>query len=130
MLRSRVLDFGGSWEDHLHLIEFAYNNSYQASIGMALFEALYHRPCRSPLHWVDADKSTIVRRGTDAETGERILLGPNMITKTAERIARIKDRILAAVVTYEVGYMAFLKVAAHRGLQRSRKLGKLAPRFI
>src|SRR3954468_7722320 len=64
MLRSCVLDFEGSWEDHLHLVEFAYNNSYQASIGMAPFEALYHRPCRSPLCWVDARESTIVR--TDA----------------------------------------------------------------
>src|SRR4051812_39814489 len=143
MLRSCVLDFGGSWEDHLDLVEFAYNNSYQASIGMAPFEALYHRPCRSPLCWVDAGESTIVRRGTDANTGETILLGPDMVTETPERIALIRDRILAAqsrqkkyadqtrrVVTYEVGDMAFLKVAAHRGLQKSRKLGKLAPRFI
>ena len=29
MLRACVLDFGGSWEDHLHLVEFTYNNSYQ-----------------------------------------------------------------------------------------------------
>ncbi|MBM1124178.1 DDE-type integrase/transposase/recombinase, partial [Klebsiella pneumoniae] len=35
MLRACVLDFGGSWEDHLHLVEFAYNNSYHSSIGMA-----------------------------------------------------------------------------------------------
>ena len=34
MLRACVLDFGGSWEEHLHLVEFAYNKSYHSSIGM------------------------------------------------------------------------------------------------
>ncbi|XP_024019737.1 uncharacterized protein LOC112091124 [Morus notabilis] len=40
MLRACVLDLGGNWKKYLHLAEFAYNNSYQASIGMAPFEAL------------------------------------------------------------------------------------------
>ena len=48
LLRACILDFGGSWDDHLHLVEFAYNNSYQSSIGMAPFEALYGRPRNSP----------------------------------------------------------------------------------
>ncbi|KAK9145578.1 hypothetical protein Sjap_005481 [Stephania japonica] len=47
MLRACVLEFGGSWEKYIPLCEFSYNNSYQASIGMAPFEALYGRPCRS-----------------------------------------------------------------------------------
>ena len=49
MLRAWVLDHKGSWEEHFPLVEFAYNNSYQASIQMAPYEALYGRPCRSPL---------------------------------------------------------------------------------
>ena len=49
MLRACVLGHQGSWEEHLPLVEFAYNNSYQASIQMAPYEALYGRPCRSPL---------------------------------------------------------------------------------
>jgi len=40
MLWACMLDFKGSWEDHLHLAEFAYNNSYQASSNMAPFETL------------------------------------------------------------------------------------------
>ena len=48
MLRACILDHKGSWEEHLPLVEFAYNNSYQASIQMAPYEALYGRPCRSP----------------------------------------------------------------------------------
>ena len=48
MLRACVLDHKGSWEEHLPLVEFAYNNSYQASIQMAPYAALYGSPCRSP----------------------------------------------------------------------------------
>ncbi|PBO41486.1 hypothetical protein CKX42_26515, partial [Escherichia coli] len=49
MLRACVLELKGSWDAHLPLIEFAYNNSYHSSIGMAPFEALYGRHCRSPV---------------------------------------------------------------------------------
>ena len=45
MLWACVLDLKGSWEEHLPLVEFAYNNSYQASIQMAPYEAVYGRPC-------------------------------------------------------------------------------------
>ena len=48
MLRCCILDLGGNWDDHLPLVEFTYNNSYQASIGMAPYEALYGWPCRTP----------------------------------------------------------------------------------
>ena len=50
MLRAYVLDFEGSWSRFLPLIEFAYNNSYQATIGMAPYNALYGRKCKSPIH--------------------------------------------------------------------------------
>ena len=49
ILRACVLDLKGSWEEHLPLVEFAYNNNYQASIQMAPYEALYGRSCRSPI---------------------------------------------------------------------------------
>jgi hypothetical protein len=51
MLRTCVLSWKGSWEDHLALAEFAYNNSYHASIKMAPYEALHGRRCVSPLCW-------------------------------------------------------------------------------
>ncbi|KAI3665553.1 hypothetical protein L6452_44180 [Arctium lappa] len=65
MLRSCVIDFGGSWDTHLPLVEFAYNNSYHSSIGMAPFEALYGRKCQrkgkglmaETLYWVDEPTS-------------------------------------------------------------------------
>ena len=51
LLRLCILDFRETWEEHLPLVEFAYNNNYQASIGMAPFQALYGRPCISPTRW-------------------------------------------------------------------------------
>ena len=49
MLRACILDLKGRWEEQLPLVEFTYNNSYQESIQMAPYEALYERPCRSPI---------------------------------------------------------------------------------
>jgi hypothetical protein len=46
-----MLEFGESWEDLLPLVEFTYNNSYQASIGMASYEALYRRKCHTLICW-------------------------------------------------------------------------------
>ncbi|GJV83724.1 putative reverse transcriptase domain-containing protein [Tanacetum coccineum] len=59
MLRACVMDFGGSWDTHLSLIEFSYNNSYYTSIKCALFEALYGRKCRSPMIWTEVGEMYI-----------------------------------------------------------------------
>ena len=75
MLRACVLDNKGSWEEHMPLVEFAHNNSYQASIQMALNEALYGRPCRSPLWWT--------------EVGESSITGPDLIRDTYEKVSLI-----------------------------------------
>ena len=64
------------------LIEFSYNNSYQASIQMAPFEALYGRRCRSPIGWF--------------EIGEAKLLGPDLVQDSVEKVQLIKERLLAA----------------------------------
>jgi hypothetical protein len=82
MLRLCVLDFKGNWIQYLPLVEFAYNNSYQATIGMAPYEALYGRKCRSPLYWDDV--------------GESQILGPEMIQDTKEKVAIIRKRMLTA----------------------------------
>ena len=82
MLRACVLDHEGSWEEHFPLVELAYNNSYQASIQMAPYEALYGRPCRSPLCWT--------------EVGESSITGPDMIRDTSEKVSWIRQRLLTA----------------------------------
>ena len=53
MLRMCMLDFKGSWDQYLPLVEFAYNNSYHSFICMEPYEALYGRRCRSPLCWTE-----------------------------------------------------------------------------
>nr|GEW78020.1 putative reverse transcriptase domain-containing protein [Tanacetum cinerariifolium] len=82
MLRACVIDFGKGWVKHLPLVEFSYNNSYHASIKVALYEALYDRKCRSSVFW--------------AEVGEAQLTGPEMIQETTKNIILIKQRIQAA----------------------------------
>nr|GEW63153.1 protein FAR-RED impaired response 1-like isoform X1 [Tanacetum cinerariifolium] len=59
MLRAYVLDFWGSWDVHLPLVEFSYNNSYHSSVRCASFEALYGRKCRSPIMWVGVGEDIV-----------------------------------------------------------------------
>ena len=82
MLRACVLDHKGSWEEHLSLVEFAHNNSYQESIHMAPYEALYGRPCRSPICWT--------------EVGESSITGLDLIRDTSEKVSLIRQRLLTA----------------------------------
>ena len=55
-----MIEFRGSWDDHMTLIEFSCNNSYHFSIGMPLFEVLYGRRCRSPVGWFEVGDSSIL----------------------------------------------------------------------
>ena len=129
MLRACVLDHKGGWEEHLPLVEFAYNNSYQASIQMAPYEALYGRPCRSPLCWT--------------EVGESFITGPDLIRDTFEKVSLIRQRLLTTQsrqkryadvrrrpLEFEVGDQVFLKEMPKREVVRFGKQGKLSPRFI
>ena len=75
MLRACVLNHKGSWEEHLPLVEFAYNNTYQVSIQMAPYKDLYGRPCRSSICWI--------------EVGESSITGPNLIRDTSKKVSLI-----------------------------------------
>ncbi|KAK8675954.1 hypothetical protein V6N13_034012 [Hibiscus sabdariffa] len=82
MLRACVIYFGKNWEKSLPLVEFSYNNSYQASIQMAPFEALYSRKCRTPLCL--------------SELGENKILGPQLLRDTEEKVQIIHERLKQA----------------------------------
>jgi hypothetical protein len=75
MLRACVLEFLQKRDDYLPLAEFSYNNSYQESIKMAPFEALYGRRCRTPLNW--------------SEPGKRWFFRPSMVKQTEEKVQQI-----------------------------------------
>ncbi|GJY42310.1 putative reverse transcriptase domain-containing protein [Tanacetum coccineum] len=129
MLRAYVIDFRSSWDRHLPLVELSYNNSYQACIKAAPYEALYGRKCRSPVCW--------------SEVGDSQLTGPELICDTTDKIIQIKNHLLAArnrqksyvnkrakSLEFEVGDMVLLKVSSWKGAVRFGKRRKLSPRYI
>ncbi|XP_070026298.1 uncharacterized protein [Nicotiana sylvestris] len=92
MLCACVIDFGGNWDDHLPLIEFAYNNNYQASINMAPYEALYGRRCRSPVGWFEPAEVPLIgpefKRLFDGyKLDWSLRIGPRSIERTDQEIS-------------------------------------------
>ncbi|GJZ65082.1 putative reverse transcriptase domain-containing protein [Tanacetum coccineum] len=129
MLRACVQDFGGSWDVHLPLVEFSYNNSYHSSVRCAPFEGMYGRKCHPLIMWV--------------EVGEGLLIGPELVQETTEKISQIKDKLKAArdhqksypdkrrkPLEFSVGEYVLLKVSPWKGVVRFWKKGTLAPRFV
>ncbi|CAN6440945.1 unnamed protein product [Victoria cruziana] len=129
MLRACVLEWQGEWDRHLPLVEFAYNNSYHASIGIAPFEALYGRPCRAPGYWYDI---------ADASFEDHLVLH-----YYEDQVHMIRDRLQTAqhrqkcyadrrrrALEFEVGDFVFLKISPTKGIFRFGKRSKLSPRFI
>jgi len=129
MLRACALKHGRSWDKSLPYAEFSYNNSYQASLKMAPFEALYGRKCRTPLYW--------------SQTGESQLFGTDIIKEAERQVQIIRENLRTAQsrqksyadkkrrdVTFQEGDYVYLKVSPIRGLRRFKVKGKLSPRFI
>jgi hypothetical protein len=129
MLRASILHFDKSWDKCLSLAEFSYNNSYQASLKMAPFDALYGRRCCTPLNW--------------SEAGERTLFGPDLVKDAEEKVQVMRENLKMAQMRqnsyydkgtaprqFEVGDYVYLKVSHNKGVQRFGVNGKLAPRYI
>ncbi|KAL0332911.1 UNVERIFIED_CONTAM: Transposon Tf2-12 polyprotein [Sesamum calycinum] len=74
MMRACIMEFKGNWDDHLPLMEFAYNNSFHSSIDMAPYEALYGRRCRSPPKIGRRVTLTKHRREMEYEVGDKVFL--------------------------------------------------------
>ncbi|GJV48695.1 putative reverse transcriptase domain-containing protein [Tanacetum coccineum] len=129
MLRACAIDFSGSWDIHLPLVEFSYNNSFHSSIRCAPFEALYGRKCRSPVLW--------------AEIGEGSLIRVLVVQGTTDKVVVIKEKLQMArdcqksyadsgrkVAEFNVGDRVLLKVSPWKGVMRFGKKGKLSPRYV
>ena len=117
MLRACVMEFRGSWDTHFELMEFAYNNSYQASLDMAPFEALSGRKCKTPMCW--------------DEVGERRLVGPELVQITSDKVKVVCDNLKIARdrqrsyadnrrrdLQFEIGDRVFLKISPWKGVLR------------
>jgi hypothetical protein len=129
MLRACALKHGGSWDKSLPYAEFSYNNSYQASLKMSPFEALYGRKCRTPLYW--------------DQTRERRFFGPEIIQAAEEQVWLIRENLRTAQLRqksyadtrrrqleFKEGDHVYLKVSLIRGIRRFKVKGKLSPHFI
>jgi hypothetical protein len=129
MLRACVLTDDLKWDKQLPLAKFSYNNSYQESVKMSSFEALYGRPCRTPLSW--------------SESGERVIFGPDIVTETEEKVKQIQANILTTQsrqksysnkrrrpLEFEVGDHVYLRVSPVKGVRRFGIKVKLALRYI
>ncbi|WVZ90551.1 hypothetical protein U9M48_036843 [Paspalum notatum var. saurae] len=129
MLRACAIQYGTSWDKSLPYAEFSYNNSYQASMKMSPFQALYGRRCRTPLYW--------------DQPGEKQLFGPGIIEDAERHVRMIRENLRIAQtrqksyadnrrrdLEFAVGEYVYLKVSPIRGLRRFKVKGKLAPRYI
>jgi hypothetical protein len=129
MLRACALSDGPKWDQHLPLAEFSYNNSYQASINMSPFEALFGWPYRTPLTW--------------SEAGEWVIFGFNIVTEAEEKVRQICANILTTQsrlksytekrhrpLEFEVGDHIYHRVSPMKSVRHFGIKGKLAPRYI
>ncbi|WVZ89513.1 hypothetical protein U9M48_035905 [Paspalum notatum var. saurae] len=129
MLRACALTYFTKWDECLPLAEFAYNNSYQKSLDMAPFEALYGRRCRTPLNW--------------SEPSERVTFGPDLVTQAEEQVKFIHDNLKRAQsrqksysdkrrrpLVFEKDNHVYLRVSPMKGVHRFGVKGKLAPRYV
>jgi hypothetical protein len=129
MLRACALQHGSSWNKSLPYAEFSYNDSYQASLKISLFETLYDRKCRTPLYW--------------DQTGERQLFGPEIIQEAEEQVQQIRENLRTAqsrqksyadtrrrLLEFEERNHVYLKVSPLRGMKRFKVKGKLFPHYI
>jgi hypothetical protein len=129
MLRACVLQYDKNWDKCLSLAEFSYKNSYQTSLKMAPFEALYGHRYRTPLSW--------------SQTGEHKIFGPDLVNEAEERVRIIQANLKVAQsrqksyadirrrpLQFQVGDFVYLRVSPTRGIQRFGVKGKLAPRYI
>ncbi|WVZ98503.1 hypothetical protein U9M48_043936, partial [Paspalum notatum var. saurae] len=116
MLRPCVMSYSTKWDECLPLAEFVYNNSYQKSLGMAPFEALYGRRCRTPLNW--------------SEPRERVTFGPDLVTQAEEQVKKsYADKRRRPLVFEEYDHV-YLRVSPMKGVHRFGVKGKLAPRYV
>nr|GEZ74002.1 putative reverse transcriptase domain-containing protein [Tanacetum cinerariifolium] len=118
-----------SWDRHLPLVEFSYNNSYHASIKPAPYKALYGRKCRSPVCWSEVGDSQLTSPESNRDTTEKIVQIKNHLLAAHSRQKSYADKRLKPL-EFKVGYMVLLNVSPWKGAVRIGKHGKLSPRYI
>ncbi|KAK6140499.1 hypothetical protein DH2020_025780 [Rehmannia glutinosa] len=121
-------DFQGSWDSYLPLAEFTYNNSYHATIGMAPYEALYGRKCRSPLHW-EIDDQWTPKEKRKSPSIPKVDLVQEAMEKVKSRQKSYADK-RRKDLEFEAGDEVFLRLSPQKGLINPKKGGKLSPGYV
>jgi hypothetical protein len=129
MLRACALKHGRSWDKSFPYKEFSYNNSYQASLKMAPFEALYGQKCRTPLYWNQTGESQVFGQEILQEAEKQVqIVRENLKTAQSRQKSYADNRRIELIS--EVGDFVYLKVSPMRGMKRFKVKGKLSPRYI
>ncbi len=128
-MRCCILEFEGTWERYLPLIEFAYNNSFQSSIKMAPYEALYGRKCRTPLYWTELSENKIHGVDLIKETEQKVKVIRDSLKSASDRQKSYAD-LKRKDIEFQIGDKVFLKVSPWKKILRFGRKGKLSPRFI
>jgi hypothetical protein len=128
MLRMYVMDKPSKWEDYPHLVEFAYNNGYHASLKRSPFEALYGRRCNTLVRWDNPSYRTVVDPELLKEMEDQMLKIKKNLKDAQDRQKSYadKNRIHRE---FKVGDHVFLKVKANRSSLKLGSCAKLAARF-
>ncbi|KAG8489226.1 hypothetical protein CXB51_017295 [Gossypium anomalum] len=126
MLRSCILEFQGSWEKYLPLVEFAYNNSFQTSLKMEPYMALCGRKCRTPLYWTELKENQIHGVDLIKETEEKVKVIRNCLKAASDRQKSYVD-LKRKEIEFKVGDRAFLKVSLWKKVLRFGRKGRLNP---
>ena len=98
-------------------MEFAYNNSYQSSIGMAPYEALYERRCRTPMCWTELHEHKIIGLDLVKDTEEKVQIIQQRLKVASDR-QRSYANLKRNDIEYEVGDKVFLKVSPWKKILR------------
>ena len=128
MLRMYVMNQPKKWEEYLHLVEFAYNNHFQASAKLSPFEILYGRKCNTPISW--------------SSPVDRIMLGPEMLKDMELTVKQVQHNLKVAqdrqksyadlkrtLREFEVGDHVYVKVKPRKSSLRLGSCFKLSPRY-
>jgi len=129
LLRACVLDHLGSWNEVLPLVEFINYNSYHSNIGMAPYEALYGRRCRTPLCWYQDGETVAVGLKLLQETTEKVKLMQKRMKATQSRQKSYDDK-RRRPLEFDVGDHVFLRVIPTTGVGRAIRLKKLLLEFL
>eukprot|EP00253_Pinus_taeda_P017917 PITA_17917 len=128
MLRAYVMQQPTRWEDYLHLVEFAYNNSYHTSTQMSPFEVMYGRKCRTPTSWGGPE--------------DKLNLGPEMLKEMEDMVKKVRVNLKAAqdrqknfadrkrrFKEFQIGDHVYIRIQAKRSTLQWSGCAKLAPRY-